>query len=91
MKIYVTTNPKGDRASEAQSILTGVDEAQAARSLEIGKYYERQHKPKAAAVYFNEALKFGDAEASKEARERLAKLAASNPAAVTDTKKHTGQ
>ena len=89
LKIYVTTNPKGDRASEAQSILTGVDEAQAARSLEIGKYYERQHKPKAAAVYFNEALKFGDAEASKEARERLAKLAASNPAAVTDTKKNT--
>ncbi len=89
MKTYVTTNPQGDRANEAQTILMGVDEAQAARSLAIGKFYEKQNKPKAAAVYYNEALKYGGAESAKEARERLAKLAASNPAAVTDTKKNT--
>ena len=88
-KTYLTTNPQGDRAGEAQSILTTVDEAQAARSLGIGKYYEKQHKPKAAAIYYNEVLKYGSAEASKEARERLGRLAASNPAAVADTKKNT--
>lgn len=89
LKTYVTTNPQGDRASEAQSMLTQVDEAQAARSLEIGKFYEKQKKPKAAAIYYNEALKFGSAEASQEARTRLSNLAASSPADVSDTKRNT--
>ena len=89
LKTYVTTNPQGDRASEAQSMLSQVDEAQAARSLEIGKFYEKQNKPKAAAIYYNEALKYGSAESSQEARTRLSNLAASAPADVSDTKRST--
>lgn len=89
LKTYVTTNPQGDRASEAQTMLSQVDEAQAARSLVIGKFYEKQGKPKAAAIYYNEALKYGSAEMSQEARTRLSNLAASNPADVSDTKRTT--
>ncbi|MDB6119894.1 MAG: outer membrane protein assembly factor BamD, BamD/ComL family [Verrucomicrobiaceae bacterium] len=89
LKTYVTTNPAGDRTTEAQTMLTQVDEAQAARSLEIGKFYEKQKKPKAAAIYYNEALKFGSADASQEARTRLSNLAASSPADVADTKRNT--
>lgn len=89
LKSYVTTNPEGERAGEAQAILTQVDEAQAARSLTIGKFYEKQNKPKAAAIYYNEALKYGSAEAAQEARTRLSNLAASSPGEVSDTKRTT--
>ena len=89
LKTYMTTNPTGDRSGEAQSMLSQVDEAQAARSLQIGKFYEKQGKNKAAAIYYNEALKYGNAEASEEARTLLSKLAASAPADVADTKRNT--
>lgn len=82
---YVAANPSGDRSTEAESILTQVNAAEATQSLEIGKFYERQGKPKAAAIYYNEALKFGTAEASLEARGLLATLAQNNPEAVVDT------
>ncbi|MCB1210991.1 MAG: outer membrane protein assembly factor BamD, partial [Verrucomicrobiales bacterium] len=82
---YVASNPSGERASEAEMILARVNEDEAAKSLEIGKFYEKQGKPKAAAIYYNEALKFGSAESSNEARTLLAKLAQTNPDAVVDT------
>ena len=89
LKTYVTTNPQGDRTTEAQTMLNQVDEAQAARSLEIGKFYEKQGKAKAAAIYYNEALKYGGADSSNEARTLLSKLAATDPAEVSDTKRTT--
>lgn len=84
---YMTTNPKGDRANEAEVILQQVNAAEASQSLEIGKFYQRIGKTKAAAIYFNEALKYGSPEASAEARELLGKLAAVDPEAVADAKK----
>lgn len=47
----------------------------------------RINKPKAAAIYLNEALKYGSPEASAEARELLAELAAADPDAVSDAQK----
>ncbi len=85
LNTYIATNPMGDRANEASALLAQVDENEAARSLEIGKFYERLNKPKAAAIYYNEALKFGSAEASQEARDRLAALSSKFPDAVSDT------
>lgn len=84
---YMTTNPKGDRAGEAEVILQQVNAAEATQSLAVGKFYQRIGKTKAAAIYFNEALKYGSPEASNEARERLAELAAIDPDAVADAKK----
>lgn len=86
LQSYVATNPTGERSGEAAAMLAQVDEETAARSLEVGKFYEKQGKPKAAAIYYNEALKFGTAEASAEARERLAKVSAEFPDDVVDAK-----
>jgi len=86
LQSYVATNPSGERTSEAAAMLAQVDEETATRSLEIGKFYEKQGKAKAAAIYYNEALKFGTAEASAEARERLAKVSAEFPEEVVDAK-----
>lgn len=87
LKTYVTTNPSGDRASEAQNLLNQIDVDEANRSLIIGKFYEKSGKPKAAAIYYNEALKYGTPEVSEEARARLAEVSATNPEAVSDVKK----
>lgn len=84
---YMTTNPKGERSSEAELILQQVNAAEATQSLQVGKFYQRMGKPKAAAIYFNEALKYGSPEVSTEARELLAQLAAVDPDAVADAQK----
>lgn len=86
LNTYMATNPTGDRASEAAALLSQVDENEASRSLDIGKFYERLGKPKAAAIYYNEALKFGNAEAAQEARDRLAVISSEFPDAITDSK-----
>jgi outer membrane protein assembly factor BamD (BamD/ComL family) len=86
LNTYIATNPAGDRANEATALLSQVDENEASRSLDIGKFYEQQNKPKAAAIYYNEALKFGSAEAAQEARDRLAELSSKFPDAVSDTR-----
>ncbi len=82
---YVATNPAGERAGEAEQLLSQINSAEATQSLEVGKFYERMGKPKAAAIYYNEALKYGTAEASAEARERLARLSQTNPEAMVAT------
>lgn len=82
---YVATNPSGERASEAEEILSQVNAAEASQSLQVGKFYERQGKPKAAAIYYNEALKYGTAEASTEARQLLATLSQKFPEAMQAT------
>lgn len=84
---YMTANPKGERSSEAEMILRSVNAAEASQSLEIAKFYEKLGKTKAAAIYYNEALKYGAPEASKEARERIAELAAKDPEAVAAAQK----
>jgi outer membrane protein assembly factor BamD (BamD/ComL family) len=83
---YKASNPDGQRAAEVQTMLAQVDEEEAARSLVTGKFYLKQNKPKAAAIYFSEALKYGSAAAAEEARTLLAELAAENPEAVAETK-----
>ena len=87
LNTYIAANPEGDRSAEAKRILSQVNEAEATHSLDVGKFYEGQGKTKAAAIYYNEALKFGSAEASAEARDRLSSLAAVDPEAVSDAQK----
>lgn len=84
---YLATNPKGERASEAEMLLQQVNAEEATQSLSVGKFYQRINKPKAAAIYYNEALKYGSPEASAEARELLAQLAAIDPDAVADAQR----
>jgi outer membrane protein assembly factor BamD (BamD/ComL family) len=84
---YMATHPKGERSNEAEMILKQVNTAEATQSLQVGKFYQRMGKAKAAAIYFNEALKYGSPEASAEARQLLGELAAVDPEAVADAKK----
>ena len=84
---YMATNPKGERATEAELGLRQINAVEAGQSLTVGKFYMRMGKSKAAAIYFNEALKYGAPEASAEARTLLAELAATDPEAVSDAKK----
>lgn len=87
LNAYIATHPKGERATEAEQQLSQINTDDANRSLGVGKFYMRTGKTKAAAIYFNEALKYGSPEVSAEARTLLAELAAVDPDAVSAAKK----
>jgi outer membrane protein assembly factor BamD (BamD/ComL family) len=79
LETYKATNPGGERTGEAESLIKEVNTSEAQRSLEIAKFYEKSGKPKAAAIYYNEALKLGSPEAAVEAQKGLSTLASSFP------------
>lgn len=87
LNTYMATNPKGERAGEAELGLRQINAVEAGQSLSVGKFYMKANKPKAAAIYFNEALKYGAPEVSAEARTLLAELAAIDPDAVAAAKR----
>jgi outer membrane protein assembly factor BamD (BamD/ComL family) len=87
LETYKTTHPAGERMGEVQSGLSQLSEAQAQQSLKVAEFYEKAGKPKAAAIYYSEAMKFGAPEASLKARERLTVLAAAHG---EDIKENTG-
>jgi len=91
LRTYIATHPGGDRKQETELILHQVNTAEANQSLTVAKFYKRVGKTKAAAIYLNEALKFGSPEVSAEARTMLAELAAADPDGVADAKKGPGQ
>lgn len=91
LRTYIATNPAGDRKQETEMILHQVNTAEANQSLTVAKFYQRVGKTKAAAIYLNEALKFGSPEVSAQARTMLAELAAADPDGVEDAKKGPGQ
>ena len=72
---YKVTNPTGERRGEIEDLGNQINEESALRSLSIAKYYERGGKPKAAAIYYNNALRTGTPETALKARERLTALA----------------
>jgi outer membrane protein assembly factor BamD (BamD/ComL family) len=87
LNMYMASHPKGERVSEAEMILRQVNADEANQSLQVGKFYQKMGKTKAAAIYYNEALKYGSPEASAEARTLLGELAAIDPDAVADAKR----
>jgi outer membrane protein assembly factor BamD (BamD/ComL family) len=87
LKTYMAVNPGGERKQEAEQILRQVNTAEASQSLSIAKFYKTQKKTQAAAMYLNEALKFGSPEVSAEARELLAELAAEDPDGVAQSRR----
>lgn len=91
LRTYIATHPTGDRKQETELILHQVNTAEANQSLTVAKFYQRMGKTKAAAIYLNEALKFGSPEVSAEARTMLAQLAATDPDGVAEAKKGPGQ
>jgi FimV-like protein len=68
-----------------------VNTAEANQSLTVAKFYKRMGKTRAAAIYLNEALKYGSAEVSAEARTLLAELAVEDPDGVAEARKNPGQ
>jgi len=85
LETYKATNPTGERMTEADTLLGQINEAQSVQALEIAKFYETSGKPKAAAIYYNEAIKYGSADAAIQARERLAALASAYPEELKNT------
>jgi len=87
LKSYMAANPVGERKQEAEQILRQVNTAEASQSLSIAKFYRTQKKTVAAAMYLNEAIKFGSPEVSAEARGILAELAAEDPDGVSQSRR----
>ena len=87
LRTYMTANPSGERKQEVEQILRQVNTAEANQSLTIAKFYKRTGKTQAAAMYLNEALKFGSPEVSDEARQLLAELAAEDPQGVSESRR----
>lgn len=91
LRTYIASNPGGERKQETEMILSQVNTAEANQSLTVAKFYKRMGKTRAAAIYLNEALKYGSAEVSAEARTLLAELAAEDPDGVAEAQKNPGQ
>jgi outer membrane protein assembly factor BamD (BamD/ComL family) len=91
LETYKMTNPAGDRVQEAESLITEGRAAQSANALSIAKFYEKSGKPKAAAIYYSEAMQTGSGETVSEAQRRLAALAAANPEDVKQSGVSTGE
>jgi len=87
LRTYMTANPSGERKQEVEQILRQVNTAEAAQSLTVAKFYQRSGKTRAAALYLNEALKFGSPEVSAEARKLLGELAAEDPEGVSESRR----
>lgn len=91
LRTYIAANPGGERKQETEMILSQVNTAEANQSLAVAKFYKSIDKTRAAAIYLNEALKFGSPEVSAEARELLAELAATDPDGVAAAQRAPGQ
>ncbi|MDG2123251.1 MAG: outer membrane protein assembly factor BamD, partial [Verrucomicrobiales bacterium] len=59
-----------------------VDEASADQNYKIARFYEKQGKYKAAAIYYAEVIRNGASEQTTDAKLRLAAIAAADPNAV---------
>jgi hypothetical protein len=91
LETYKVTNPAGERVQEAESLISEGRAAQSANALSIAKFYEKSGKPKAAAIYYSEAMQTGSGETVSEAQRRLAALAASNPEDVKQSGVSSGE
>jgi len=78
LETYRATHPTGERMNEVETELNKNKEISAQKSFAVGEFYEKSGKPKAAAIYYNDAIKYGTPEAALKARERLAALAAAH-------------
>ena len=82
---YIERNPSGERSVEASAIMSQADAAQAEKDLEVAKFYERQGNARAAAVYYNEILRYEGSPAYEVARERLSVIGREQPEALVQT------
>jgi hypothetical protein len=57
----------------------------AERQFRVGKYYERQHRPASAGVYYRDVMRrFGDTKWSGQAQKQLTKLKLPGPESATE-------
>lgn len=91
LRTYLSAHPEGERKKETEMILAQVNTAEANQALTVAKFYKRIGKTPAAAIYLNEALKYGSPEVSAEARTLLGELAAEDPDGVAKARKGPGK
>jgi outer membrane protein assembly factor BamD len=53
---YLARYPKGMRSAEAQQAVARLHTEQARGLYEIARFYEKQHKPKSAMIYYNDLI-----------------------------------
>ncbi len=75
----MTKFPEHSRAGIAEEKISVLDEAQAAKSLQIGKFYQRSGKLKAAAIYYAAILENPESQFAEEARKRLNTIRRADP------------
>lgn len=85
LETYRLAHPRGERLSEAETLLGKNTEALSIKAFEVGKFYETTGKPAAAAIYYNEVISLGDPNYAAKARERLSGLAAAHPEEMKNT------
>jgi len=78
----ILIDPEGENRQTALDILEQLDETSAAKSYEIGRFYEKQGNFKAAAIYYEEVVQVPESEFYGDARERLGDIAAAEPEAI---------
>ncbi len=75
---FITLFPNEPRVSEAQQIISDLRTEQARGNFEIARYYEKQHRPVAARIYYNEVitllLEDPNSSYAMQARQRLDSL-----------------
>lgn len=69
---YLARYPKGDYAEEARQALAELQAEQARGIYEIARFYDKQNKPRAAMVYYNDLIaRFPESKYSEFAKERV--------------------
>ena len=80
---YLNENPQGAHSGEVKGRLQSIGSMEAKEAFEVARFYERTHKPQAAAIYYREVLRMDSPEFAAKARERLDALGASGIKAPT--------
>lgn len=78
MQTFVLTNPSNEKVNQARKAITELEQKQATKSYDIGRFYEKTGKLRAASIYYSEVLKFPQAAEYADAESRLTSLRETN-------------
>lgn len=72
---FKKTFPGDERVSKLEAIMTSMSEVHANSLYEVGRFYERSKRPKAASIYYKDTIKrFPESEAAEKSKVRLKTL-----------------
>ncbi|MEM7388182.1 MAG: outer membrane protein assembly factor BamD, partial [Verrucomicrobiota bacterium] len=83
---FLTNFPQHADSSLAQQNLTQLNEKDARKSMNVGKFYQKSGNLRAAAIYFKDVLRSTNPALKKEARDQLARIGKKDPEALKQAK-----